>query len=154
VYERHRLSIRDTHERTLLMVATLTLLVANVLHGADHLFGEAPRPFNSSVEITAGGTLINLASYAAFGLSWLRLSWVPWAITGCGFTAGILTTAVHFAPHWSAFSDSYWDMSASLVSWVGMLAVIGTALIAGLTGLWVASTTDRKRREQITGPTY
>ena len=96
----------DGDNLALLRWVTLALFVATLSHGADHLLGQAPSPFDSRFEITVVGTLINLAAFTAIGFSWLRLPHAPQIAATCGFFAALLTAALHVAPHWSVFSDS------------------------------------------------
>ena len=133
--------VDDADNLALLRWATLALFFTTLAHGADHLLGQAPRPFDSRFEITVMGTLINLAAFTAIGFSWLRLPRAPQVAATCGFVAALLTVAVHIAPHWSAFSDSYWDLSVNAISWVIMLGLIGAAFATGVIGTLVAVTT-------------
>ena len=42
--------------------------------------------------------------------------------------------ASHMAPHWSALSDSYFEIHADALSWVVMLAEVAAAAYLGLLG--------------------
>jgi hypothetical protein len=47
----------------------------------------------------------------------------------------VAVAAAHLAPHWSAFSDPYPDLSVDALSWVVMLLEVATALVLGLVGI-------------------
>ena len=42
--------------------------------------------------------------------------------------------ASHVAPHWSAFSDSYFEIHADALSWIVMLAEVVAAAYLGFVG--------------------
>jgi hypothetical protein len=53
-------------------------------------------------------------------------------VVGTWSALGVL--ASHVAPHWSALSDSYFEIDADALSWVVMLAEVVAAAYLGLVG--------------------
>jgi hypothetical protein len=54
------------------------------------------------------------------------------AAIGAGAVLGV--SASHLAPHWSAFSDPYPELSPDLLSWIVMLTEIAAALVLAVAG--------------------
>ena len=54
------------------------------------------------------------------------------AVVGTWSALGVI--ASHVAPHWSALSDSYFEIHADALSWVVMLAEVAAAAYLGLVG--------------------
>jgi hypothetical protein len=54
------------------------------------------------------------------------------AVVGTWSALGVI--ASHVAPHWSAFSDSYFEIDADALSWVVMLAEVAAAAWLGFAG--------------------
>jgi hypothetical protein len=52
-----------------------------------------------------------------------------------GLTGALGVAASHLAPHWSALSDPYPDLSVDALSWAVMLAEIAAALALGIVAL-------------------
>jgi ABC-type branched-subunit amino acid transport system permease subunit len=52
-----------------------------------------------------------------------------------GSWSAVLIASAHFAPHWGAFSDSYWDLKPDAFSWAAAAAEVIAALILFLVGL-------------------
>jgi hypothetical protein len=56
--------------------------------------------------------------------------------TVVGFTAAVLVSASHVAPHWSAASDSYVDdIHPDALSWAVMLLEVGAGFVLGIVGV-------------------
>ena len=55
------------------------------------------------------------------------------AVVGFSGAAGIV--ASHIAPHWSALSDPYPDISVDALSWAVMFGELGAALMLGIVAL-------------------
>ena len=51
------------------------------------------------------------------------------------FWSAVLIASAHFAPHWSAFSDSYLDLSLDPFSWLAAGVEVAAALALGFVGL-------------------
>ena len=52
-----------------------------------------------------------------------------------GLWSALAIAASHLAPHWSAFSDPYSELTVDALSWIAVFAEIGSALALGLVGL-------------------
>lgn len=112
-------------------LAATAFLAANVLHTLDHLRqGTA----DLATEVLAGGTVLSALAVLTLVLALRRHPRAPlWAaVVGTWSALGVI--ASHVAPHWSAFSDSYFEVHADVLSWVVMLAEVAAAAYLGLVG--------------------
>lgn len=110
-------------------------LAANVLHTLDHLRQGLDA---LTVEILLAGTLLSLGAVAVLVLALRRDARAPLFAAVVGASGAIGVVSAHLAPHWSAFSNPYPDLSVDVLPWVVMLAEIATALalaVAGARGL-------------------
>ena len=87
-----------------------------------------------ATEVLAGGTVISILAVLTLVLA-LRCHrraalWA--AVVGTWSALGVI--ASHTAPHWSALSDSYFEIHADALSWVVMLAEVAAAAYLGLVG--------------------
>jgi hypothetical protein len=115
-----------------LAVAAVAFVIANVLHTLDHLRqglgGLSPL-------ILVGGSALSLLALIAMVMA---LRQHPRASSFCavvGLTGALGVAASHLAPHWSALSDPYPDLSVDALSWAVMLAEIAAALALGIVAL-------------------
>ena len=115
-----------------LAIAALAFLAANLLHGFDHLRTGTER---LTAEVMGGGALITLAAIATVWLVWRRSSRAPVVAAVVGLWSAVLIAQAHFAPHWSAFSDSYLDLSPDAFSWLAAAVEVAAAVVLGLVGL-------------------
>ena len=102
--------------RQLLIAASGALLLAVVLHGADHTLQQ--RGIGAlTTEVRLGGLANGAAAAIAFVLALRDHPRAPQigAFVGGYLALGVI--AAHFAPHWSAFSDPYADLGLGVVSW-------------------------------------
>jgi hypothetical protein len=118
--------------RDRLTIAAIAFLAANLLHGFDHQRTGTER---LTAEVSAGGALITLVAIATVWLAWRRSPRAPVVAASVGFVSAALIAQAHFAPHWSALSDSYLDLSPDAFSWVAATAEVGAAVVLGLVGL-------------------
>jgi hypothetical protein len=107
-------------------------MVANVAHGLDHQRQGTER---LTTEVMIGGTVLTILAIVTLVLVLRRSPRAPLVCTIVGLWSAAGVAAAHIAPHWSAFSDPYPDLSLDALSWAVMLAEVGTALILGLVGL-------------------
>jgi hypothetical protein len=117
--------------RDWLAVSATVLLVANLLHGADHL-----RQHLAGVDVAVfvGGSMLTAAAVVVFRLR--HHSDAPLLATAVGFTAAVLVAASHIAPHWSTLSDSYIsDIHADVLSWAIMLLEVAAGFLLGVVGM-------------------
>jgi hypothetical protein len=116
-----------------LAIANVAFVTAIVLHGADHI-----RQGTGSLtpEVFWGGAVLALIAFATLPLTLRRDPRAPIAAAVVGLWTAVAVSASHLAPHWSAFSDPYPDLSLDALSWTVMLLEIATALVFGLAGLW------------------
>ena len=115
-----------------LAVAAAAYVAANLLHGLDHQRQGTARLAD---EVIAGGAVLTVLALVALVLAVRRHPWAPAiaAVVGLSSAAGV--AASHLAPHWSAFSDPYPELPVDALSWVVVLAEIGTAAALGIVGL-------------------
>jgi hypothetical protein len=117
-----------------LAIAAIAYLVANLLHGADHIRQELA---GVNVVIAAGGAMLTAAGVAAVIVALRHEPRTPLVATVVGFIAAILVAASHVAPHWSVLSDSYIDdVHPDALSWAVVLLEITTAAFLGSVGLY------------------
>ena len=114
-----------------LVLASGIFLAANLLHGFDHLRTGTER---LTTEVRGGGFLITVAAAAMVYLALRRHPRAPLIAALIGSWSAVLIASAHFAPHWSAFSDSYWDLSADPFSWAVAAAEVMAALVLSLVG--------------------
>jgi hypothetical protein len=112
-------------------VAAAAFVAANVLHTLDHL---RQGTGDLATEVLAGGTVLSALALLTLVLAVRRHPRAPlWAaVVGTWSALGVL--ASHVAPHWSAFSDSYFEIDADALSWVVMLAEVAAAAWLGFVG--------------------
>ena len=124
-----------------LSLAAAAFVAANVLHTLDHLRQGTD---DLATEILAGGTVLSIVAVLTLVLALRRhpraALWA--AVVGTWSALGVI--ASHIAPHWSAFSDSYFEIDADALSWAVMLAEVLAAAYLGLVGF-------RALRRQATG---
>ena len=124
-----------------LSLAATAFVAANVLHTLDHLRQGTD---DLAPEILAGGTVLSILAVLTLVLALRRhpraALWA--AVVGTWSALGVI--ASHIAPHWSAFSDSYFEIDADALSWAVMLAEVLAAAYLGLAGF-------RELRRQATG---
>lgn len=122
---------RGQRNRTNLLMPSLALVALIILHDLDHVRqGRA-----LSLEVYGVGAVAFVAGLIMLVLA-LRsseLSSLAGVAVGFGTIAGVL--AVHVAPHWWLFSDSYAEADADLTSWVIIFAMMAMGLWLGVTGL-------------------
>jgi len=114
-----------------LSLAATAFVAANVLHTLDHLRQGTD---DLATEILAGGTVLSILAVLTLVLALRRhpraALWA--AVVGTWSVLGVI--ASHIAPHWSAFSDSYFEIDADALSWAVMLAEVLAAAYLGLVG--------------------
>jgi hypothetical protein len=111
--------------------ASVAFAAANVAHGIDHQRQGTER---LTTEVTVGGTALTLAAFLTLFLVLRRHRWAPAIATATGAWAAMGVTAAHVAPHWSAFSDPYPDLSLGVGSWIVMLVEIAAGAALALAG--------------------
>ena len=114
-----------------LSLAAAIFVAANLLHSLDHL---RQGTGDLATEVLAGGTVLSALAVLTLVLA-LRhhpraALWA--AVVGTWSALGVI--ASHMAPHWSAFSDSYFEIHADALSWVVMLAEVVAGAYLGLVG--------------------
>jgi hypothetical protein len=114
-----------------LSLAAAAFVAANLLHTLDHLRqGTA----DLATEILAGGTVLSALAVLTLVLALRRHPRAPLWAAVVGTWSALAVIASHIAPHWSAFSDSYFEIHADALSWVVMLAEVAAAAYLGLVG--------------------
>jgi hypothetical protein len=114
-----------------LSLAAVLFVAANLLHTLDHLRQGTD---DLATEVLAGGTVLSALAVLTLVLALLHHPRAPlWAaVVGTWSALGVL--ASHVAPHWSAFSDSYFEIHADTLSWIVMLAEVAAAAWLGVAG--------------------
>jgi hypothetical protein len=114
-----------------LSLAAAAFVAANVLHSLDHL---RQGTGDLATEVLAGGTVLSVLAVLTLVLALRRhpraALWA--AVVGSWSALGVI--ASHVAPHWSAFSDSYFAIHADALSWIVMLGEVAAAAYLGLAG--------------------
>lgn len=114
-----------------LSLAAALFVAANLLHTLDHL---RQGTGDLATEVLAGGTVLSALAVLTLVLALTHHPRAPlWAaVVGTWSALGVL--ASHVAPHWSAFSDSYFEIHADALSWIVMLAEVAAAAWLGAVG--------------------
>jgi hypothetical protein len=109
-----------------LTTAASLFVATNVLHSLDH----ARQGFDRlNVEIVVAGSLLTAGAVVALVLA-LRADRRAAAVCLAVGTSAVLGVAAsHLAPHWSALSDPYPDLSLDVLSWAVMLAELAAAAV-------------------------
>ncbi len=115
-----------------LTVASIAFVAANVAHSLDHL---RQGTGDLATEVLAGGTVLSLLAVTTLVLVLRGDRRAPLVAAVVGLWSALGVAASHIAPHWSAFSDSYFDIDVDALSWAVMLAEIAAAAVLGLVGL-------------------
>ena len=108
-----------------LTAASIAFGLSILVHGADHI-----RQGTGSLtrEVFWGGAVLALVNFTTIGLALRRHPRAPLFCAAVGLWTAVAVSASHLAPHWSAFSNPYPDLSLDVLSWVAMLSEV----IAGL----------------------
>jgi hypothetical protein len=95
-----------------------------LLHGADHI-----RQGTGSLthEVFWGGAALAVVGFSTVPLAVRRHPRAPLYCAAVGLWTVLAVSASHLAPHWSAFSNPYPDLSVDALSWAAML----TEVVAG-----------------------
>jgi hypothetical protein len=115
-----------------LSVAAIAFFAANVAHTLDHQRQGTER---LTAEIYAGGAVISLLAVVVVVMALRRSEKAPIACAVVGLWTAVGVAASHLAPHWSAFSDPYPDLSRDAFSWAIMLGEIAAAVALGVAGI-------------------
>jgi hypothetical protein len=118
--------------RDALTLASVAFVVANVAHGLDHQRQGTGR---LTTEVLAGGTVLTLLAFGTLALVLRRHPRAPLVAAAVGLWSAVAVAAAHIAPHWSAFSDPYPDLSVDALSWAVMLAEVASAFVLGVVGV-------------------
>jgi hypothetical protein len=114
-----------------LTLAAAAYVAANVLHTLDHL---RQGTGDLATEVLAGGTVLSILAVLTLVLAVRRhpraALWA--AVVGTWSALGVVSS--HVAPHWSAFSDSYFEIHADALSWAVMLLEVAAAAYLGFVG--------------------
>jgi hypothetical protein len=116
----------------LLVVANVALLVAMSLHATDHIVRGTDQ---LTAEVFWGGVFLAVIAVGTLPLTLRHHPRAPLAAAVVGLYIVVGVSAAHLAPHWSAFSDPYPDLSLGFWSWAAMLTEVVAALVFGVLGL-------------------
>ena len=109
-----------------LLAANVILAVLLGLHVADHALRQHAGPTGVGAIPAVLGAVAILGSLV---LTMRRSPHAPLAalVVGAGTAVGFLV--IHMTPHWSAFSDSYFDRPVDALSWTNMLTNVAAAVL-------------------------
>jgi hypothetical protein len=117
-----------------LAAANIAFAVAILMHAADHV--RQPRGLGAlTPEVLWGGAALALLGLGTLPLTLKHDPRAPLVAAAVGLATAVSVSASHLAPHWSAFSDPYPDLSLGAYSWAVMLAEVVAALVFGLLGV-------------------
>ena len=119
------------HRLDTLSLAAGAFVAANVLHSLDHLRQGTGA---LATEVLAGGTVLSILAILTLVLALCHHPRAPLRAAVVGTWSALGVIASHIAPHWSALSDSYFEIHADALSWVVMLAEVFAAAYLGFAG--------------------
>ncbi len=114
-----------TPEIRRLLVITAVLVSLTVLHDVDHL--RQGRALPAVLYLVAVAALVSLAATLAVLLR--HPGWVRPAAMAQGVATVVGVGAVHVAPRWSPFTDSYTSAGADIASWAVIIAMMVTGCV-------------------------
>jgi hypothetical protein len=107
-----------------------------VLHGVDHVMQD--RGVGAlATEVRLGGFANAALAVFALVLALREHPRAPEFAAAVGAYLAIGVSAAHFAPHWSAFSDPYSDLSLGVASWAAAAVEVGAAVALAVVGITV-----------------
>ena len=115
-------------------VAHIAFIAALLLHDTDHLRQARGIGATPSAVFWAGMALAG-AAMASFALTMTRHPRAAVLATVVGFVTAFGAAASHLAPHWSALSDPYADLSLDAYSWAVVIVEVAAGFVLGLVGL-------------------
>ena len=117
-----------------LTAASVAFALSILAHGADHI-----RQGTGSLtrEVFWGGAVLALLNFTTVGLALRRHPRAALYCAAVGLWTAFAVSASHLAPHWSAFSNPYPDLSLDALSWVAMLSEVVAGLV--LAGVAIAA---------------
>ena len=115
-------------------IAQIGFIAALLLHDTDHL-RQARGIAATPTAVFWGGMALALAAFTSFALTMSRHPRAAVVATVVGFVAAFGAASSHLAPHWSALSDPYSDLSLDAYSWAVMVAEVAAGFVLGVVGL-------------------
>jgi peptidoglycan biosynthesis protein MviN/MurJ (putative lipid II flippase) len=119
-------------QRRPLAIASIAFVAANLLHTLDH-FRQGVGGL--STEILVGGTVLTLLAIVVMVMALRDHPRAPAFAAVVGLSGALGIGASHLAPHWSALSDPYPDISVDALSWAVMLLEIAAAAVLAIVAL-------------------
>ncbi len=114
--------------------ANLLVLALLVIHTIDHAVAQESRalPGSSNLVGVAGFVLTAASSWLALHRSTIAPE--VSAVVGALTTIGVVT--IHLVPSWWGWvSDPFWDFDASFLNWLGLIALLASAVYLTVVGL-------------------
>jgi hypothetical protein len=111
-------------QRSPLAIASIAFVAANLLHTLDH-FRQGVSGLTT--EILVAGTTLTVLAMVVMVMALRHHSRAPALAAVVGLSGVVGIAASHLAPHWSALSDPYPDISVDALSWAVMLFEIAAA---------------------------
>ena len=119
-------------QRSPLAIASIAFVAANLLHTLDH-FRQGVSGL--STEILVAGTTLTALAIAVMVMALRQHPRAPAFAAVVGLSGAVGIAASHLAPHWSALSDPYPDISVDALSWAVMLLEIAAAAALAIVAL-------------------
>jgi hypothetical protein len=111
-------------QRSPLAIVSIAFVAANLLHTLDH-FRQGVSGLTT--EIVAAGTTLTVLAIVVMVMALRQHPRAPALAAVVGVSGAVGIAASHLAPHWSALSDPYPDISVDALSWAVMLFEIAAA---------------------------
>ena len=118
--------MRDARRIDALTAASVAFGLTILFHGADHIRRGAG---SLTREVFWGGAVLALVNFSVIGLVLRRHPRAPLFCAFVGLWSAAGVSAAHLAPHWSAFSNPYPDLSLDALAWTAMLSEVVAALV-------------------------
>jgi hypothetical protein len=115
--------------RSPLATAAVAFVAANVIHTLDH-FRQGVGGL--SAEIVVAGTTLTLLALVVMVMALRQHPRAPAFAAVVGVSGVVGIAASHLAPHWSALSDPYPDISVDALSWAVMLLEMAAAAVLAI----------------------
>ncbi|MCA1726889.1 MAG: hypothetical protein LC722_04340 [Actinobacteria bacterium] len=117
--------------RTRLSLASLAFLILNVMHTLDHVRQERPLP----AELDVVGAVSLTASVVVLLLAVRDHPLAPLGCAALGAAGFVGLLVVHLVPHWSVFSDPYFDANVDALAYGILGLLMAAALYLGYAGV-------------------
>lgn len=119
---------------TALTIANVLLLVAVLVHNADHGLIQERGLSSVSFEVALGGIAITAVAALSLAAALRRDRRAALFAVISGPWIAVLIVFGHFVGHWGEFSDRYADADVGAISYAAAFAVVGAGVALGAVG--------------------